>query len=450
MTAVSILGEWVATAGDQHQDGAYAAAHGALVDTLGCILAGAQEEPTVFARKAVAYWGHGGSRAAGGLDLAAPFAALVNGTAAHALDLDDNDTPGATHPSAVLVPALLATAQERLLGGRALLDAYIVGLEVIGRVGEAVNMMHYARGWHATATLGSLGAAAGCSRLLRLDPDRSAAAISLATSRAAGFKSQFGTMAKPAHAGLAAQTGVISAALAEAGLTASNDVLDGKWSLLSLQSDEKAQGFGSLTERLGNPLAILQYGLSLKKYPCCYYIARSIDGVLSLREQFGLTADQIESVDVRMPARNAIILRFPEPRTQNEARFSVPYCIATALLYGRLGLAEMSHSAVQKSEARSLQHGVTLSPYDSSPQSPDLSPDEPDTVTIHLKSGGNLSKTVRVIHGSAASPLSQAELYEKFKECASISLQKPAVIRAVAALKSLPILEDLREITWML
>ena len=142
------------------------------------------------------------------------------------MDFDDYDLASVSHPSAVLVPALIALGEERCASGSEILDAYIVGLEVIARVGMAVNMSHYALGWHATATIGAIGAAAACARIMNLNAEEIANAISLATSMASGYKSQFGTMAKPVHAGLAAKSGVIAAAMGAAGITASSDTLD--------------------------------------------------------------------------------------------------------------------------------------------------------------------------------------------------------------------------------
>src|SRR5690606_18663480 len=152
--------------------------------------------------------------------LSPPWAALANGTAAHALDFDDNFDPAKAHASAVLIPAILALAEERPAPGFAVLDAYIVGLQIMGRVGQGINPFHRNRGWHATATVGAIGAAAACARLLALSSAQATHALSLATSMAAGSMAQFGTMAKPLHAGLAAKSGVIAASLAQAGLDA--------------------------------------------------------------------------------------------------------------------------------------------------------------------------------------------------------------------------------------
>lgn len=175
------------------------------------MIAGAGADVTRRTAAAIAGLGGGPCSALGSAPMAAPWAAMINATAAHALDFDDYDFPAISHPSAVLVPALLALGEERGSSGSDVLDAYIVGYEAMACVGKADNMLRYQRGWHATATLGTLGAAVACARLARHDIQATAAALSIATSMAAGFKSQFGTMTKPLHAGLAAKIGILAA-----------------------------------------------------------------------------------------------------------------------------------------------------------------------------------------------------------------------------------------------
>ncbi|MYE59081.1 MAG: MmgE/PrpD family protein, partial [Alphaproteobacteria bacterium] len=198
------LGAWVAGAPRTWSGEAARRAGSAFVDTAACMLAGAGDDAPRAAHAGVARWGAGGATVAGTPHrLAAPWAALVNGTAAHALDYDDVLEISNAHVSAVLVPALLALGEEREADGAACVDAFIVGVEIMARLGEALNMTHYFKGWHTTSTLGAPAAAAACARLLRLDAGTAAHALSLATSLASGAKRQFGTMAKPLHAGLA-------------------------------------------------------------------------------------------------------------------------------------------------------------------------------------------------------------------------------------------------------
>jgi 2-methylcitrate dehydratase PrpD len=450
MSALGLIARWAA--GCVRPDGpdAFDRARGAVIDTLGCMLAGADEEAPRRVRATISAWGGGSSSVVAGASAAAPWAALANGTAAHALDFDDNDIPAASHPSAVLVPSVLALAEMQNLRVEDALDAYIVGLEVMARVGEAVNMGHYVKGWHATATIGSLGAAAACGRLLKLDAGQMSAAISIATSSASGYQSQFGTMTKPLHAGLAAKTGVVAASLAAQGLRGSEDVLDGASSFLTLLADKDAPGFRDLEHRLGNPLAIAQYGLSVKRYPCCYYLARSLDAVLYLRSNHNIQPPDITEIVITMPERNANILSYPRPTTVDEARFSLPYCVAVALGTGGMRISDFRPGAIQRPDIRGLMPRIRLKTYASRPDSGDLSADEPDHVAIHLASGQMLSKTVAYAYGSAQAPLSTADLLVKFRECAASRLLPAEVERAVALVGHLDALQSVRSLTAML
>ena len=180
-----------------------------LVDTLACILAGRDEDVAVAARRAMASAsGPGPARAIGGdARMSLPAAALANGVAAHAIDLDDYEIPGSTHPSAVVLGALLALATTRAATLREVLVAHVAGHEAIVRMGEALGHGHYLAGWHATSTIGPFGAATACPRLLGLGAEATAHALGLAASASAGLKHQFGSDAKPVHAGFAARAG---------------------------------------------------------------------------------------------------------------------------------------------------------------------------------------------------------------------------------------------------
>jgi 2-methylcitrate dehydratase PrpD len=416
-SASAVLGAWIAGCGNNHGVLAYERATMALVDTVSCMFVGRDAEPTRRAREVIGRWGGGMCTLVGYGQSSAPWAALVNGTAAHALDFDDNDTPAASHPSAVLLPCLLAMAEERGYGGREVLDAYIVGLEVMSRIGEAVNMAHYGRGWHATATLGVLGGAASCARLLRLDRVAAANSVSLATSMASGLRSQFGTMAKPLHAGLAAKSAVIAAALAETGFCASVDALDGPLGFRAILAGEESRGFADLEHTLGQPLAIIQYGLSVKCYPCCYYSARSIDAVLELRRQHDFLPRDIDRVVVELSDRNSKIVAIEDPKTTDEARFSLRYCVAVAIVRGKLTIDDFTNESIGRSDWRELTNKIEIRPYRGDAVASDLSANEPDTVTIHFSTRTSIAQVIQHPRGSAAAPLPKADVLVKLREC---------------------------------
>ncbi|HLL20046.1 MAG TPA: MmgE/PrpD family protein, partial [Rubrivivax sp.] len=250
MNPVLAYGEWLSRRDTPWSDAALATGRSCLRDVVGCMVAGAQDEATRAVAAPLLPQASGPCTVVGrGTGLPAPWAALINGTAAHALDFDDNYAPGMAHASAVLLPAILAAGEQHGASGGALLDAFLAGLELMAGVGFAMNPIHRTRGWHATSTVGAVAAAGAVARILQLDAGRSAHALAIATSLAGGSMQQFGTMTKPLHAGLAAQAGVLAAYWAQAGLTASPNALDGPYGLQRLLvgvdlEQQQAQGTG--------------------------------------------------------------------------------------------------------------------------------------------------------------------------------------------------------------
>ncbi len=406
MNALEQLAQWAAHA-PQHSSTAYEWATQALIDTYGCMIAGSQHEASQKTFAAVSQWGEGRSTViAQAKALPAPWAALVNGTAAHALDFNAWTDPSASFTPSGVLTAVLAMAEEQNRDGAAVMDALIVGMEVAMRIGEALNLDHYHRGWHTTATIDTIGAAAGCARLLALDAEQTTYAMSIAISRAAGFKSQFGTMTKPLHCGLTAQTGVMAAQLAAAGLTAATDTLDGRWSVLTLQAGEGAAGFARPLAKLGASLALDEFGIVFKPYPSCAYTHRTVDGVLALRERYELQLGATRAVTVRIPAHNASILTYPVPQSETEARFSMPYCVATALHTGHLTPSDFDEQALWRRSVRDFLPRVTLETHPINPNSHDLAAQEPALVTIHLQNGQQLHERVDIAKGMPDRPFS--------------------------------------------
>lgn len=320
-----------------------------VVDALACIVAGAQEDVSRRARRVLADVGvEQGRVVIGSGRRAAPAqAAFLNATSGHALEFDDWEIPGNSHPSIVLVPAILA-ASVRPLSGPRLAAAYARGFEVIARVGETVNFEHYGRGWHTTATLGALGAAAAAAATLGLDQARTAHAISLACSRAAGLTAQFGSDAKALQAGFAAESGVSAALLAEAGLTGRLDVLESPNGYASIMADVAPERFDAPLAKLAAPWAAGEHGLVVKAHPTCGYTHRVVDAAIDLRSQLAaarVTTDDVASVNIRIPDLHAGILPFMRPTSVMEARFSLPFAAAVTLLEGGIGLNDFGRLA---------------------------------------------------------------------------------------------------------
>src|SRR4051794_17534069 len=256
-STMQILADFVATADIPPK--ARARAQTAVLDTVGVTLAGSVEPAARIVQKVVA--AEGGAPRSSVLGTAqrtsASAAALANGTAAHALDYDDMCFVSLAHPSAPLVAAALAAAELAGASGRALLDGYVVGFELEGVLGHALNPAHYQRGWHCTSTLGTVGAAAAVARILQLDADATRRALAIAAPEASGLKENFGTMVKPLHAGLAARNAVLAALLARDGFTASEQAIEGDQGML-VAMDGSRRDLDGLIENLGQVWEILE------------------------------------------------------------------------------------------------------------------------------------------------------------------------------------------------
>ena len=395
------LGRWVAEAPRAWSEEAERRAASAFVDTAACMLAGADDPAPRAAHAGVASWGAGGAVIAGSPHrLAAPWAALVNGTAAHALDYDDILEISNAHVSAVLVPALLALGQERGADGAACVDAFIVGVEVMARLGEALNPTLYFKGWHTTSTLGAPAAAAACARLLRLDAVKATAALGLATSLASGGKRQFGTMAKPLHAGLTAKNGILAAALAESGVSAAADAYEGARGFVDLFTGVPRERLEAAVAAFDGPPAIERYGLWQKVYPCCGSVHRPLDALLDIRGEGGLALQAVAGIDALLAEIETHNLPYSAPADAMQARFSLPYLLASALVDGRLALDAFTGEALARADVRTLIQRIRMRPDPSQPG--DAKVDEAPlraTVTVWLAGGAERSRTVQEPRG---------------------------------------------------
>ena len=433
------LGRWVAEAPRSWSEEAQRRASGAFVDTAACMLAGADDAAPRSAYAGVARWGTGGAVVAGTPQrLAAPWAALVNGTAAHTLDYDDVLEISNAHVSAVLVPALLALGEERDADGMACIDAFIVGVEVMARLGEALNMTHYFKGWHTTSTLGAPAAAAACARLLGLDAAKATAALSLATSLASGAKRQFGTMAKPLHAGLAAKNGIVAAVLAESGVSAATDAYEGARGFVDLFACVPRERLEAAVADFDHPPAIERHGLWQKFYPCCASAHRPLDALLALHEDGALGPHRVSEIDALLPEIAVQNLPYDAPADAMQARFSLHYLLASALVDGRLALDAFSGQALARPAVRALLPRVRMRPDPAQPGDANVDAvRQRATVTVRLAGGGERARTVREPRGHPRRPLGRDALYAKFVDCASRALPPAAHDAAFEALDGL-------------
>jgi 2-methylcitrate dehydratase PrpD len=448
---VLAYGRWLAETPDAWPEAAVESAHRQLIDVIAVTVPGAADAVTRRVFETVKDWGAGPSTAIGfGAKLAPPWAALVNGTAAHALDFDDNFDPAKAHATAVLAPAILALAEQEGSSGRECIDAYIAGLQILGRVGQGVNPAHRNRGWHATATVGAIGAAAACARLLKLDAERAGYAVSIATSMAAGFMSQFGTMVKPIHAGLAAKAGVMAASLARAGINAGLHTLDGPTGMNRLMVGpdyealrdnlthvEHGQNLRFETETVGDPLLILSSGFRVKRFPNCGSAHRAQDGLLELKARHRFGVEEVEAIHVHAPVSHLNNLMYARPEDPLEAKFSLEYGLACCLLSEDCGLGDFSDEAVRRGEMRALYERIHRHPVDKAEG------EFPTRVEVVLKDGRRFETEVAMPMGSLAAPFPIEAYWTKYEGCVAghLGLAETASLRH--ALERLPELPDL-------
>jgi len=421
---------------------ARARAAAAFLDTIGVTLAGAPEPASRIVREMVAADAGGPCVVVGtGVRASAAGAALANGTAAHALDYDDMCFVSLAHPSAPLVPTALAAAELAGASGSALVDAYVVGFEIEGRLGALMNPRHYHRGWHCTSTLGTIGAAAAASRLLGLDAIATGHALAIAASEASGLKENFGTMVKPLHAGLAARNGVLAALLARGGLTASEGAFDGTQGFLVAFSSERATLDEAVAD-LGRRWEIVDTGITVKLYPSCAGTHPTIDALLGLRREQGFSSDDVDAIEVGVDATTPTVLIHARPATGLEAKFSMPFSAASAVVHGRVGIDSFEAAGLADPAVRALMPRVTMHVDGSlDPSAPALTQAR---VTVKLRDGRSVSRAANGARGYPAQPASDAELGEKFMSCATRAISKGAAERALEMLRGIERLDDVR------
>jgi 2-methylcitrate dehydratase PrpD len=440
------LAAFVVTAGPPAA--ARAAATRAILDTLGVTLAGANQPAARTVQHVIEQDAIGPCVVFGtALRASAGNAALANGTAAHALDYDDMCFVSLAHPSAPLVAAALAAAETTGASGRTLLDAYVVGFEIEGRLGRAMNPRHYQRGWHCTSTLGTIGAAAAASRVLGLDAAAAGHALAIAASEASGLKENFGTMAKPLHAGLAARNGVLAAKLAQAGMTASAVAIDGPQGFLTAMDSEQ-RSLDGVAADLGVRWEIVDTGITVKLYPSCAGTHPTLDALLDLRRREPFAAGEVDAIEIGVDAIVPTILIYDRPSSGLEGKFSMPFCAAAAVVDGCVGLETFDVSRLADPAILALQSRITMR------VDPALDMSAPPLtqahVTVRLRDGRVLTASANGARGYPERPASDAELATKFTSCATPALSDSRAEQALEALHDIESVADVRELTRLL
>lgn len=414
MTVVSSLSTFVAETTPPEQ--LLRIVRDAVADCFGCILAGSDSEVVNRVQDGIAKISQGDVPLFGSnLAFSAGYAAMMNAVSGHCYDLDDWEEPGNTHPTVVMLPAMLAAAHLAPVTGRQMFEAYCVGFEVIARLGEAVSLDHYARGFHSTATLGTIGAAAAASRLLGLDTEKTENAIAIATSQAVGYTVQFGSNTKPLQAGFAARAGLEAALMAKAEVTGNVDTVINQRGFSGLMGDHDEIRFDRLPGKLGSPWALEEFGLILKPWPSCGYTHRLMTAALELRPKLASHLGEVSRIHATQPDFHNAILPFDRPTNRNEALFSAPACIAQTLVEGNLALADCADRFWEKKAVARL---IPLSVVEAEPaQNPHLNydPNQPDVLIVELTGGKRLEARCTYPLGAPQNPMDGAQLSAKFR-----------------------------------
>jgi len=429
-----------------------------IMDGLGLAVAGSRTEGLAIAAAEVAAYRcmNGTSTVLGpGTLLPARFAAFLNGMAIHADDFDDTQLAVLpdrvygllTHPTAPVLPVVLALAERHGCNGLDLLTAYLVGVEVECAIAESINPRHYEAGFHSTGTIGTFGAAAGAARLLGYDEEQTARTLALAGSQAAGLRENFGTMTKPFHAGRAAEGGLLAASLAGQGFTAAPDILEAHRGFFS------AAGGGydpaKITGRLGAPWTFADPGVSIKPYPSGSLTHPAMTAFLDLKRAHGLRAEDVAEVRVGTNRHMPTALIHHRPGNDLAAKFSMEFCIAILLLRGRAGLAEFRDEVVRAPEVKAAIEKVRFE------VDPEAEAAGYNTMTsiirVRMNDGREYAGRAAFAKGSPANPMSETELLDKFMGClAAGGIGEVAGRRAADLILDLESQPDLRAITRLL
>ena len=417
-----------------------------ILDTVGCTIAGSSDPSARIVARALGS-AAGPARIFGSDEhLGTLDAALINGTASHALDFDDcNNTLGG-HPSVPILPALFALADEMGTNGRDFIAAYVAGFETECKISMGVNFYQYTRGWHPTTTIGVFGATAACARLMRLTDEQTATALSISASLAAGIKSNFGTMTKPLHVGHCARSGLFAALLARDGFTASPVAFEHKQGYFEVFNGAGNYDAAKILPAWGKPWDIIEPGIAIKQYPCCGSTHPAIDAMLMLVRAHDVKPDAVERIDSWTHQRRLEHTNRPDPQSTFDAKFSVQYCLARALADRKVVTAHFEESSYRDPAIRRLLALVHAAPYTTAqfPADNHFGAE----VKVTLRDGTVLAQKVGQPFGrTSQNALPPGLLKEKFVNCARHALPASNVEQLYAVIQELEQLDDVRKLT---
>jgi 2-methylcitrate dehydratase PrpD len=385
----------------------------------------------------------------------ARFAAFANGIAIHADDYDDTQLAVAkdrvygllTHPTAPALPPALALGELGNRSGRDVLTAYQVAVEVETKIAEAINPRHYDEGFHSTATIGAIGAAAGAAKLLKLDVEETQRALGIGASQAAGLRESFGTMTKPFHPGRSAESGVVAAEFAKLGWTSTPIVLEAGRGFF------QAAGGGydpaAIEGKLGNPWTFASPGVSIKPHPSGSLTHPGMGLMLELIRKHDIRPQQVVRVKVGTNRHMPNALIHHRPKNELQAKFSMEFCMAILLLERKAGLAEFTDQVVNRRDVQAMIERIEFGVH---PEAEAAGYEKMTTlIEIELTDGRRISGRADFGKGSPANPMSDDELAAKFRECAAWGkLPRASADKVIEMVFGLDELKSIRSLTRLL
>jgi 2-methylcitrate dehydratase PrpD len=453
------------TSFDRIPEKAIVEARRCLIDGFGVVLAGATVRGSAIVRHYITGPEHctGPAAPTGAAGMAsvlgperlradAARAALANGASGHAMDFDDTQLSSSsdrvfgllTHPTVPALAASLAVGERLDVPGRLFVEAFLTGFEVECKMAEAIDPDHYQRGFHSTGTLGTFAAVASAAKLMQLTPGQITHALGIAASTSSGIRVNFGSMTKPLHAGRAAENGIVAAELAARGFTAGDDPLDGEWGYFQVLGG--GADVPRIVPALGQPFSIVSPGVSFKPYPCGSLGHPTMDAMLKLVTDHDVKADQIARIRVRAGSNILNPLRYKTAKTELEAKFCLPFMMASIALRRRAGIREFTDEFVSSTAVQALMARVDTI-FD--PQIEARGFDRMRSVVeVESTDGRTFTEASdERYRGGPEKPFTRTDLHEKFTDCASLVLPPDRIRRALELIESVETLKSIRELT---
>jgi 2-methylcitrate dehydratase PrpD len=427
-------------------------AKNSFLDTLGIALGGmAEPAPQILCRFVREQGGEPNATVlARSLKTSAPYAALVNGTAADIAGFSDISVIQMTHPSVSICPAVWAVGEQVHASGEAVLLAHVLGVEVADKIGAGVKPGLQLKGWHPLAVLNTFGCAAACGKLLRLDVEQLCNALGIAGAEASGIRVAMGTMSKAYGAGRSARDGVSAALLAALGYTGPKNVIEGRDGFLQTFGDGAAGD--AMLERLGDPYEFISPGITLKKFPACTRSHNGIQGMLNLLKQHGFRAQDVAAVECLVTPAVVDYLKFSDPQSKFESKYSMEFCIATVLRDGQVTLSSFSEERVRDPELRAIMQKITMSiwpEYAKDGYNPSYAP-YGCVVNVTLQDGRRFTERVDQGPWEPATPPSWDDLVAKFRGSAEMVLPATRMEEAIELVACLERMDDISRLIRLL